>query len=160
MYGSQSTYAWLPLACGYCRFTSGASDHRAPREKLSQGFSRGDRLEPPDVKQLYPQARLPYIFLLFSGFSNVNHSTCVWPTTLKLGCYSLFLAMGFISVVDKIQFMLISRHYICIRSVHCVFTSLVRAGADLLFPVQAMTSTNQKRGQWLYVVKVICIIHG
>ena len=116
------------------------------------------------MKRLYPQARLPYICLLFSGFSNVDHSTCVWPTALKLGCITnfdtLFLVMGFISVVDKIQFMLISRHYICIRSVHCVFTSLVRAGADLLFPVQAMTSANQKRGQWLYVVKVICIIHG
>ena len=30
---------------------------------------------------------LPYICLLFSGFSNVYHFTCVWPTGLKLGCY-------------------------------------------------------------------------
>ena len=46
----------------------------------------------------------------------------VWPTALKLGyitnCGMLFLVMGFISLVDDIQFMLISRHHICIRSVH------------------------------------------
>ena len=46
----------------------------------------------------------------------------VWPTALKLryitNCGMLFLVMGFISLVDDIQFMLISRHHICIRSVH------------------------------------------
>ena len=49
---------------------------------------------------------LPYICLLFSGFSNVYHSACVWPTALKLGCITnfdmLFLVMGFISLVDEI----------------------------------------------------------
>ena len=25
---------------------------------------------------------LPYIYLLFSGFSNICHSACVWPTFL------------------------------------------------------------------------------
>ena len=59
---------------------------------------------------------LPYICLLFSGFSNVYHFTCVWPTALKLGCITnsdmLFLVMGFNSLVDKIKFMLISsRHF-------------------------------------------------
>ena len=58
--------------------------------------------------------------LLFSGFSNVCHSACVWPTALKLGCIAnfdmLFLVMGFISLVDEIQFMLTSSRHICIRS--------------------------------------------
>ena len=48
------------------------------------------------------------------------HFACVWPTALKLGCITnfdmLFLVMGFISLVDEIQFMLIfSSHHICIR---------------------------------------------
>ena len=46
------------------------------------------------------------ICLLFSGFSNVYHSACVWPTALKLGCITnfdiLFLVMGFIYLVDEI----------------------------------------------------------
>ena len=58
--------------------------------------------------------------LLFSGFSNVYHSAFVWPTALKLGCVTnldtLFLVMGLISLVDEIQFMLISSRHICIRS--------------------------------------------
>ena len=58
--------------------------------------------------------------LLFSGFSNVCHSACVWPTALKLGCITnsdmLFLVMGLISLVDQIQFMLISSRHDCIRS--------------------------------------------
>ena len=43
---------------------------------------------------------------------HVYHFACVWPTALKLGCIAnfdmLFLMMGFISLVDEIQFMLIS----------------------------------------------------
>ena len=62
-------------------------------------------------------AWVPYICLLFSGFSNVYRSACVWPTALKLGCVTnfdmLFLVMGFISLTDEIQFMLISSHHIC-----------------------------------------------
>ena len=50
--------------------------------------------------------RQPYICLLFSGFSNVYHFACVWPTALKLGCVTnldtFFLVMGFISLVDEI----------------------------------------------------------
>ena len=46
---------------------------------------------------------------------------CIWPTALKLGYitnfYMLFLVTGFISLVDEIQFMLISRRYICIKSI-------------------------------------------
>ena len=46
---------------------------------------------------------------------------CVWPTALKLSCITnfdmLFLVMGFISLVDEIQFMLISSCHICIRSI-------------------------------------------
>ena len=45
---------------------------------------------------------------------------CVFPTALKLGCVTNFdmlsLVMGFISLVDEIQFMLISSCHICIRS--------------------------------------------
>ena len=62
--------------------------------------------------------RLTTIHLSFSGFSNVCHSVCVWPTALKLGCITnsgmLFLVMGFISLVDEIQF---SSQHICIRSI-------------------------------------------
>ena len=61
--------------------------------------------------------------LLFSGFSNAYNSACVWPTALKLGCITnfnmLFLVMGFVSLVDEIQFMLISSRHICIRSIKC-----------------------------------------
>ena len=80
-----------------------------------------------------------YIGLLFLGFSNVHHLTCVWLTALKLGCISnfdmLFLVMGFIALVDEIQFMLISSRHICIRSmayqiVSCVAN--VREVADSL----------------------------
>ena len=49
----------------------------------------------------------------------------VWPTALKLGCITnfdmLFLVMRFISLVDEIQFMLISRCDIYIRSITCCF---------------------------------------
>ena len=65
-----------------------------------------------------------HTFLLFSGFSNVYHSACVWPTALKLGCITnfdmLFLMMGFI-LVGEIQFMLISIRHICIRSILCLY---------------------------------------
>ena len=65
--------------------------------------------------------RLTTIHLsLIFGFFNVYHFACVWPTALKLGCTSnfdtLFLVMGFISLVDEIEFMLISSRHICIRS--------------------------------------------
>ena len=47
-----------------------------------------------------------YVCLLFSGFSNVYHFMCVWPTALKLGCVTnfdmLFLVMGFISLAGEI----------------------------------------------------------
>ena len=56
---------------------------------------------------------------LFLGFSNAYYFTCVWPTALKFSCVTnldmLFLTMGFISLVDEIQFMLISSCHICIR---------------------------------------------
>ena len=64
---------------------------------------------------------LPYICLLFSGFSNVYQSACVWPTTLKVGCVTnfdmLFLVMGFMVLVVEIQFMLISSCHIWIKSI-------------------------------------------
>ena len=66
-------------------------------------------------------AWLPYIFLLFSGFSNVCHFTCVWPSSESFYVTyvdTLFPVMGFISLIDEIQFMLISSCHICIRSIH------------------------------------------
>ena len=63
--------------------------------------------------------------LLFSGFSNVYHFACVWPTALKLGCITnfdmLFHVIGFISLVDEIQFMLFSSRHICIKSLSKYF---------------------------------------
>ena len=67
-------------------------------------------LESPENKRQIDMAvrhdRQPYICLLFSGFSNVYHFACVWPTALKLGCVTnldtFFLVMGFISLVDEI----------------------------------------------------------
>ena len=54
-------------------------------------------------------AWLPYICLLVSGFLNVYHFACVWPTALKRCCITNFdmlcLVMGFISLVDEIQFL-------------------------------------------------------
>ena len=68
---------------------------------------------------------LPYICLLFSGFSNVCHSAAFWPTTLKLGCITNFdmlsLVMGFISLVNEIHFMLISGCHISNRSIYMFF---------------------------------------
>ena len=64
-------------------------------------------------------AWLPYICLLFSGFSNVYHSVCVWPTALKLGCVTNFDVL----FLDEIQFMLISTCHICVRSIHMPFLS-------------------------------------
>ena len=68
---------------------------------------------------------LPYICLLFSGFSNVCHFACVWSIALKLGCITnfdrLFLVMGFISSVNEIQFMQISSRHISNRSLKRLF---------------------------------------
>ena len=50
----------------------------------------------------------------------VNHSACAWTTTLKLGWITNFDMLsrdGLISLVDEIQFMLISSRHICIRSI-------------------------------------------
>ena len=60
-------------------------------------------------------ACLPYICLLFWDFSDVYHSACAWPTALKLGCVTNLHMMGFISLIDEIQFMLISSRHICVR---------------------------------------------
>ena len=73
---------------------------------------------------------MPHCHTFVSGFPNVCHSACVWPTALKLGYVTnldmLFLVMGFISLADEIQFMLISSHHICIRSVRPSFFSRLR----------------------------------
>ena len=72
---------------------------------LSQMQVKWQMFENPENKrQMYgSQAwvdQLPYISLLFSGFSNVCHSAAFWSTALKLGCITnfdmLFVVMGFI----------------------------------------------------------------
>ena len=63
---------------------------------------------PVNKRQMYGSQAwvdwLPYICLLFSGFSNVCHFTCIWPRALKLGCITkyvdmLFLTMGLICLL-------------------------------------------------------------
>ena len=58
----------------------------------------------------------------------------VWRTALKLGCITNFdmpfLMMGFISLVDDIQFMLISSRHICIRSIPSRLTVECFFGGD------------------------------
>ena len=60
------------------------------------------------------------ICLLFSGFSNVCHSACVWCTAVKLGLISnfdtFFLVMWLTFLVGEIKCMLISSRHFCIRS--------------------------------------------
>ena len=61
--------------------------------------------------------------LLFSGFSNVCHFTCIWPRALKLGCVTnvdmLFLTNGFICLFYENKFVLISGGHISNRPVYC-----------------------------------------
>ena len=63
------------------------------------------------------------------GLPYHTYFACVWPTALKLGCVTnfdmLFLVMGFISLIDEIQFMLISSRHICIRSIVLPFSDEV-----------------------------------
>ena len=62
--------------------------------------------KPKNKRQMYGSQAwvdpLPYICLLFSGFSNVCHSAAFWPTALKLGCITNFdmlsLVMGLNSI--------------------------------------------------------------
>ena len=71
-----------------------------------------------DLVQIWHPMPDCHTCLLFSGFSNV-YIPRVWLTALKLGCITnfdmLFLVMGFVSLVDEMQFMLISNRHICIR---------------------------------------------
>ena len=68
---------------------------------------------------------LPYICLLFSGFSNVYHFVCVWPTALKqLAALLMWHALSrdgahFFGWWNSIH-AIISSHHICIRSIACM----------------------------------------
>ena len=57
-----------------------------------------------------------YFFVFLGG--QISTISCVWPSALKLGCITnvdtLFLVMGFISLVE-IQFMLISSFHFASR---------------------------------------------
>ena len=86
---------------------------------VGQTHAELQTFEKPENKSTH--AWLPYICLLFSGFSNVYHCACVWPTALKLGSITnfdmLFLVMGFIYLIDEIQFMLFyGAHVVVYRS--------------------------------------------
>ena len=80
-----------------------------------------------------------YFFLFFY----IYHFARVWPTALKLGCVTnldmLFLVMWFISLLDEIQFMLISSRHICIRSLswadfrNSTVTSVIKSIPGLVF---------------------------
>ena len=81
---------------------------------------------PRNNRQMYGRQAwvdpLPYICLLFSGFSNVCHSAVflanrseTWLALLNFDM--LFLVMGLISLVNEIQFMLISSRHFSNRSI-------------------------------------------
>ena len=59
---------------------------------------------------------------MYGSQASVYHFACIWPTAMKLGCIinfdMLFLVMGFISLLDEIQYMLISSRHVYIRSIH------------------------------------------
>ena len=75
----------------------------------------------------------------------------VWPTALKLGCITnfdmLFLVMRFISLVDEIQFMLISSRHICIRSIANQDKTMVgNEGRDLMKRRLKLKTKTTKKG--------------
>ena len=81
---------------------------------------------------------LPCICLLFSGFPNVCHFTCIWPRALKLGCITnvdmLFLTMGFICLFYENKFMLISGGHISNRSIiMCILCNIHERVKIVLF---------------------------
>ena len=67
---------------------------------------------------------LTAIHLIFWVFNVYHNSACVWLTALKLGCITNFdmhfVVMGFLSLIDEIQFMLISIHH----QLHKVYSPL------------------------------------
>ena len=87
--------------------------------KISLLATRSRILNTNSFFRLSTHAWLPLDCLLFSFFSNVCHSACIWSAALKLGYLTnldmFFLVIGLISLVDEIQFMLISSRHICIR---------------------------------------------
>ena len=101
---------------------------------------------------------LPYICLLFSGFSNVCHFTCIWPRALKLGCITnvdmLFLTMGFICFFYVNKLMLISGGHISNRSMTELVDNLNYANYELKATIfnwvckgdRATTQTRNVRG--------------
>ena len=95
---------------------------------------------------VYPCLAAIHLSLIF-GFSNIYHSACVWPTALNLGCVTnldtLFLVMGFISLVGEIWFMLISSHHICVRSMASFSIDFEQS---LLFPPVIVPSAETERG--------------
>ena len=97
--------------------------------KISLLATRSRILNTNSFFRLSTHAWLPLGCVLFSFFLNVCHSACIWSAALKLGYLTnldmLFLVMGFISLIDEIQFMLISSRHICIRSINSGFILIV-----------------------------------
>ena len=73
---------------------------------------------------------------------------CVWPTALKLGCITnfdmLFLVMGFISLVDEIQFMLISSHHYLHKVYTCRSNDNVRIVAAFTLGLSEIHQKTQR----------------
>ena len=120
--------------------------------------------KPENKRQMYGSQSthlpdwLPYICLLFLGFSNVCHFACVWHTALKLGCINnldtLFLVTGLISFIDEIQFMLISSRHICIRSMQTIIRYWAKLKHTLIYP--NITCLTMTRKDELIVVRHFC----
>ena len=64
------------------------------------------------------------LLIYFFQMSTIPRDS-VWPAALKLGCVNNFdilsLVIGFISLVDEIQFMRISSRHILHRSIRYLF---------------------------------------
>ena len=81
--------------------------------------------KPENKRQMYgslsTQTWLPYICLLFSGFSNACHFACVCPTAQKRSRTTkfdvLFLMMWFTCLSGENRFMLISGGHFSNRSI-------------------------------------------
>ena len=109
---------------------------------------------------------LLYICLLFSGFSNVCHFTCIWPRALKLGCITnvdmLFLTNGFTCLFYENKFMLISGGHISGRSIVCKVAG-GRHSAIVMWMVEMLQKSKSNSLLWLYkpwLYKLVQILYN
>ena len=76
------------------------------------------------------------------------NSSEMWLCYYNLNCM-LFLVMGFISLVDEIQFMLISSCHIHIRSIEVVFFNRYKSVFSLSFPFSTASGVTVLYKQFL-----------